>query len=182
MNKILTQKSKYISYILRHKPEAIGLIPSDQGWLNVNKFLDAANKDGASLDRETLDLIVAENNKKRFEFSLDGESIRASQGHSITVDLKMPVKTPPEFLYHGTAQKSWPIIKANGLSKMKRHHVHLSSNKETAFSVGGRHGKPTILQVSALAMHKDGHTFYLSANNVWLTDDVPRRYISIIGE
>ena len=177
MEKKLKQISKFMSLVLRHKPEIIGLQLNENGWANVQEMIDKMNTTGADVDIDLIHTIVETNDKKRFAFNEDKTMIRASQGHSVEVDLNLIEVQPPEFLYHGTIQESVDIIRLEGLKKMSRQHIHLSNDKETATKVGSRRGKPVILVINAAAMHADGYRFYLSANEVWLTDEVPVQYI-----
>ncbi len=177
MRNSLKRASKFMSLILRHKPQAIGAELDDNGWLDVEVLLAGMRKRGHRIDKMILREIVVTNEKKRFAFNIDKTKIRASQGHSLEVDVEMPETEPPEFLYHGTVDKFMDAIKEKGLLPMTRQHVHLSQDKETAINVGGRRGKPIILSVRTGDMFKDGKIFYLSANNVWLTEDVPSEYI-----
>jgi len=167
--------SKHLSYVLRHKPESIGLELNDQGWTQID---DLILKSPKKITREILEYVVKTNDKKRFIISEDGHKIRANQGHSVKVDLALAEKTPPNILYHGTATRFLPSILDGGLKKMKRHHVHLSADIETASKVGQRHGKLVILTVNAAAMHLAKHKFYKSENGVWLTDVVPANFLS----
>lgn len=178
MHTNLKNVSKFLSYILRHNPQKYDLVIDKQGWVSVDDILTASKRDGHPLTRETIEEVVVTNNKKRFSFSEDGTKIRANQGHSIKVDLGLEPSTPPKELYHGTAIKNLESIKVSGLKKMNRHHVHLSPDKETAKTVGGRHGKPIILTIHTEAMLADNHQFFISHNGVWLTDSVPVAYIS----
>lgn len=166
--------SKFLSYVLRHKPEAIELSLDSNGWADVSEL---KSKSTVPFSREDLERVVKENSKKRFVLSADGLRIRASQGHSIKVDLELKPQKPPVKLYHGTAIRFWPAIQNGGLKKMNRHHVHLSSDVETASQVGTRHGKLLMLVVNAGKMFEDGHVFYKSQNGVWLTDSVPIKYL-----
>ncbi len=169
--------SKFLSYTLRHHPEKIGLTLDNQGWADVSTLIAKMNEKNASITIEILESIVAENDKKRFAFNADKTRIRASQGHSITIDLNLQPTKPPATLFHGTAINNLESIRENGLVKQSRQHVHLSATKETATQVGSRHGKVVVLVVQSLKMHQDGYAFYLSENNVWLTDHVPEKYI-----
>ncbi|TAE18246.1 MAG: RNA 2'-phosphotransferase [Bacteroidetes bacterium] len=169
--------SRFLSLVLRHKPEEIGITLDAQGWVAVDTLLQALNDRKHPIDRAKLEQIVAENNKKRFAFDETGTLIRANQGHSIEVDLALPASEPPATLYHGTATQNIEAIRKEGLQKQSRQHVHLSTNKDTATQVGGRHGKPVILVVRAGEMHQAGFAFYISENGVWLTDHVPTAYI-----
>lgn len=178
-NKELTHISKFLSLVLRHQPQLIGLELDEGGWTAVNDLLEKAKTKGILLDHVLLEHIVATNNKKRFAFSEDGTKIRASQGHSIEVDLGYTQSKPPVVLYHGTAEKNLKSIMAGGLQKRSRQHVHLSVDKQTAIKVGGRHGKPVVLTVESGRMFKDGYAFYLSANGVWLTEVVPANYLRL---
>lgn len=173
-----TSTSKLLSLVLRHKPEAIGISLDAQGWIGVDELLHAMQASGKQLTRAELERIVETNEKQRFAFSPDGRSIRANQGHSIQVDLKLVAQVPPPKLYHGTANRFLESILVEGLKPGARHHVHLSSNIDVARSVGARHGKPVILVVESHAMHASGHSFYRSANGVWLTDLVPVFFLS----
>ncbi|MDB5392093.1 MAG: Phosphate acetyltransferase [Planctomycetaceae bacterium] len=169
--------SKFLSLILRHEPQKIGLTLDEQGWAEVEDLVRQANQNGQRLTRDILDRVVAQNDKKRFAFSEDGKRIRASQGHSIEVDLALAPLAPPELLYHGTATRVVDAIRVQGLDKRERQHVHLSLDTETARKVGQRHGKPIILVVRARDMFQAGHQFFLSANGVWLTDRVPVEFL-----
>lgn len=181
MNDDLTEMSKYVSYVLRHRPDAAGIKLDKNGWTNLDQLLVACQKQGYPLDKPTLMAIVEQNNKKRFTISEDGLNIRAAQGHSTKeVQLEMKTSTPPAVLYHGTAVKFVESIKKKGLISKSRHHVHLSADTETATSVGSRHGDPVIFEVNTKAMLADGHKFYLSDNHVWLTDVVPKKYIKLL--
>lgn len=174
----LKKISKRLSYHLRHQPEELGITLDSAGWVPVNTLLEALQKKGFQLQFKQLQEVVEQNDKKRFEFSPEGTQIRASQGHSVEVDLEYEEKEPPEVLYHGTAQHNKTVILQTGLKKMQRHHVHLSANLETASKVGTRHGKLLLLQVHSKQMHQDGHKFYCSTNHVWLTEEVPPKYLS----
>ncbi|BAV05611.1 putative RNA 2'-phosphotransferase [Filimonas lacunae] len=169
--------SKFLSLVLRHRPEIIGLELDSNGWADVQELIAKCQSEGRSLSREELDEIVALNDKKRFAYNESGTHIRASQGHSIEVELNLAASEPPEYLYHGTVGAFVPAIQQQGLLKMQRQHVHLSKDKETAIKVGGRRGVPVVLVVRSGHMHKDGFTFCLSDNGVWLTDHVPAKYI-----
>ena len=178
--KDLKQKSKFLSLVLRHKPEQIGLNMDANGWVYVDELLQKCNRNKFHLDFKTLVEIVETNDKKRFIFSEDQKRIRANQGHTVEVDLEFVATTPPDSLYHGTVENFIDSIKEKGLNKMKRLHVHLSKDIETALKVGSRRGKPIILKIDASKMAADGFPFYLSANGVWLCDEVPFKYISIV--
>lgn len=173
----LKKKSKFLSFVLRHKPQKIGLSMDEQGWVEVRHLLERAKAHKEFFDAAILAEVVQTNDKQRFSFSEDGVFIRANQGHSIGIDLALEAIKPPEFLYHGTATRFVEAIRENGLKKMKRQHVHLSQELETAQTVGARHGKPFIFVINAREMHKAGHEFYCSENGVWLTDKVPASYL-----
>lgn len=169
--------SKFLSLVLRHKPEELGITLDENGWTDVPMLLAKMATKGHRITHHQLRYIVETNSKKRFAFNDDESRIRANQGHSVEVNLGYVQKQPPEFLYHGTATRFLDVILDDGLQKMNRHHVHLSSDEQTARSVGSRHGKPVVLTVKAGAMAADGHVFYQSENGVWLTDHVPVAYI-----
>ncbi|WP_329219890.1 RNA 2'-phosphotransferase [Streptomyces microflavus] len=169
--------SKYLSAHLRHKPERIGLTLDDNGWVAVGTLLDAAARHGFPVTRAELDHVVAVNDKRRF--TVDGDRIRANQGHTVTVDLDLPPAQPPAYLYHGTVARAMDAIRAEGLRPMARHHVHLSPDRETATRVGARRGSPLVLTVDAGAMHRAGHVFRVSANGVWLADAVPPEFLRL---
>ena len=182
MPKSLESKSKFLSLVLRHKPEEIGITLDPQGWANLDELIQQANAKGAELTRDVVLEIVATNDKKRFALTSDGQRIRANQGHSAAVDLNLPPQEPPANLYHGTATRFSQSIRENGLLPGSRQHVHLSLAKATAIEVGSRHGHPVVLTVRASEMHRDGHEFYVSANGVWLTASVPTRYLDFPAE
>ena len=170
--------SKYLSLVLRHKPEAARVQMDEAGWVKVADLLKGSQRE---LDMELLEKVVAENNKKRFEFNEDKTLIRARQGHSIPVSLGYEPLKPPKELFHGTATKNLDAIKEKGLLKMRRHAVHLSADVDTALNVGGRHGKPVVLVVKAQKMWEAGARFYLTNNGVWFTETVPSDYIDFAG-
>jgi len=169
--------SKFLSYVLRHRPDSIGIALDENGWVDVEVLLAAAERHGKRLSRQVLERAVAENDKKRFAFSEDGRRIRASQGHSVSVDLALEPIEPPELLYHGTVERFLESIREKGLVRGSRHHVHLSPDEATARKVGSRRGKPVILVVEAGRMHQAGYQFFRSANGVWLTESVPAEFL-----
>ncbi|WP_313415404.1 RNA 2'-phosphotransferase [Stenotrophomonas sp.] len=170
--------SKFMSLVLRHEPEKIGLQLDAQGWADVDDLLQRMADHGVALDRPTLQVVVETNDKQRFALSDDGLRIRASQGHSIQVDLGLEALQPPAWLYHGTVARFVGAIREQGLRPGERQHVHLSLDRQTAHQVGARRGAPVILSVNAGRMHADGHVFHRSANGVWLTTHVPPQYIA----
>jgi len=176
-DKETVRASKFLSLILRHEPERVGLKLGDAGWVGVDELLQAVNSHGVSLTLDELKHIVATSDKKRFAFSEDGLRIRASQGHSVEVDLQYPRQTPPELLYHGTATRFLDDIRQHGLKKMQCHDVHLSAETRVTLQAGGRHGKPALLTIRAGDMHRAGFVFRCSANGVWLVDHVPPQFI-----
>lgn len=175
-----TKISKFLSLILRHKPETIDLKLDENGWADVKELLEKSARNGNSFTREELETVVETNDKKRFIFDDSGEKIRASQGHSVEVEIGFEEKTPPEILYHGTAEKNVEAILQNGLQKMQRHHVHLSTEIETAKSVGTRYGKPVIFKIETEKMLAENFKFYVSANGVWLVESVPPEFLEIL--
>lgn len=177
--KEITHISKYLSLILRHKPETIGIVLDANGWTDVATLLDKINENGIPLTIEVLQHIVDTNSKKRFAFNDTLKKIRANQGHSVTVELGHEQQIPPTILYHGTALGFTEMILTTGLQKMQRHHVHLSKDIDTAIAVGQRHGKPVVLEVTSKAMHNDGFIFFISENGVWMTDNVPVKYLTL---
>ena len=175
-----TKVSKFLSFVLRHKPETINLTLDEQGWASVAELIGKAQPQIA-LTPELIKQAVITNDKKRFSLSDDEQFIRANQGHSINVDLQLKPITPPECLYHGTATRFLESIEQEGLKPQQRQHVHLSSNIKTATAVGKRYGKPVILEVAAGAMYQQGFEFFLSNNDVWLTDSIPTNFLSVLG-
>lgn len=173
----LRDTSKFISLILRHKPEAIGIKLDEHGWADVDELISGVSATRL-FDMAMLEEIVATDEKRRYSFSEDKRLIRANQGHSVPVDVELRRVAPPEYLYHGTCERFVPSIEEQGLRRMSRLYVHLSSDADTAMKVGARHGKPVVLRVSAGEMERDGYAFFLSENGVWLTESVPPKYIS----
>ncbi|MFF3243200.1 RNA 2'-phosphotransferase [Streptomyces sp. NPDC002870] len=171
--------SKYLSKHLRHQPDRLGITLDENGWVAVDELMRAASAHGFRFTRAELDHVVAVNDKQRF--TIDGTRIRANQGHTVEVDLDLPPAEPPEYLHHGTVARSLESIRAEGLRPMKRHHVHLSADRETATRVGARRGRPVVLSVHAGAMHRAGRLFHVSANGVWLTDAVPPEFLRFPG-
>lgn len=176
-NKQDIELGRFLSYVLRHRPSAAGIELDAHGWAEVEPLLEGCNRVGKKIDRAALERIVRENGKQRYSLSEDGARIRANQGHSLKVDVELPEAEPPAVLYHGTATRFLPSIRAEGLRRGSRQHVHLSEDRETALQVGRRHGEPALLRVNAAAMYRDGRTFYRSENGVWLCESVPREYL-----
>lgn len=173
----LERLSKFLSFVLRHKPGSIGLRLDRNGWTSIDDLIAKSNEHGTVLSRDDLLAVVDTSDKKRFFLSEDGRRIRAAQGHSVSVDLALTPKQPPDSLYHGTAARFVDRIMAEGLRPGERQHVHLSSDEDTARHVGRRHGRPVVLRVDALGMGARGHRFYLAENGVWLTDHVPPEFL-----
>lgn len=176
--KELTQASKFLSYVLRHAPQDIGISLDANGWVEIQVLIDQANLHGQSLNHELVIEVVQTSEKKRFGISDDGLRIRANQGHSTKeVSMDLPVRVPPDMLYHGTATRFLDSIMREGLKPGERHHVHLTESQEIASEVGKRYGKLVILCVNAKAMHDAGHVFWLSENGVWLTSSVAPEFL-----
>ncbi|MFD8997513.1 RNA 2'-phosphotransferase [Streptomyces abikoensis] len=171
--------SKYLSKHLRHEPGRIGIELDPQGWVDIGTLLAAAAAHGFPFSREELDHVVATNDKRRF--AVEDGRVRARQGHSVPVDLGLPVTEPPPYLYHGTVARNVAAIRAEGLRPMNRHHVHLSADRATAERVGARRGRPVILSVDAGAMHRAGHAFRVTGNGVWLAEAVPPSFLRFPG-
>lgn len=182
MNPRMTKRSRFLSLVLRHHPEKAGLTLDAAGWVDVTELLGGLSKAGHPLTRPELEQLVKQNDKQRFALSADGQRIRASQGHSVSVDLGLPSGQPPRILFHGTVAKFLDSILTHGLRPEERHHVHLSADRNTAFKVGSRRGRAVILEVDAVGMASQGHTFYLSANGVWLTESVPAAFLKQASE
>ncbi len=172
----LKETSKFISLILRHKPETIGITLDEHGWANVDELIAGIAKTHP-IDMAILEQIVAEDEKQRYSFNEDKTLIRANQGHSIPVDVELEEKQPPEILYHGTGEKYVSSINEQGLIPKSRLYVHLSKDEKTAVKVGQRHGKPVIYKVKSGEMYNDGYKFFRSVNGVWLTKSVPVKYL-----
>ena len=174
------KESKFLSLVLRHHPEAIGISLDTHGWAEVNMLIKNMKRKFPVFSLKMLEEIVATDSKQRYAFSEDNTKIRANQGHSLAVTLELQSQTPPEYLYHGTASRFVESILKSGLQKQTRQYVHLSTDIETATKVGSRHGSPIIFEVDTMAMCQVGFIFYLSANGVWLTDKVPPKYLSVV--
>jgi putative RNA 2'-phosphotransferase len=172
------QLSKFLSFVLRHKPDAIGLTLDQQGWASIDELIERGNAAGTQFDHDDLQQVVEMSDKKRFSISADGLRIRAAQGHSVAVELGLLHQEPPSVLYHGTATRFVESILSAGLTPQARQQVHLSADEATAHLVGQRHGKPIIFKIEALRMHAKGFKFYLADNGVWLTDQVPPEFLA----
>lgn len=178
MSKKHTDISKFLSYILRHQPEAVGLSLDKDGWAVITDLILCAKQEGYILDPDIIQAVITSSDKKRFILSDDGLHIRAAQGHSTQqVDIAYQEKTPPDILYHGTATRFISEIREQGLLPMSRQYVHLSTDEVTAIQVGQRHGKPLVLKIKALTMYEQGFEFFQAENGVWLTSSVPYQFI-----
>lgn len=173
----LEQTSRYISLILRHKPETIGITLDEHGWASVDELITGVSRTHP-LTMDLLEEIVRTDEKRRYSFNEDKTLIRANQGHSIPVDVELPEMEPPAVLYHGTGRKYVPSIDRQGLLPKSRLYVHLSADEDTAEEVGKRHGNPVIYAVQAGRMSADGYPFYRSVNGVWLTKEAPTEYLA----
>lgn len=173
--------SKFISLVLRHKPDEIGLTLDEYGYVNTSDLIKGLNRKGYKVTVSDIERIVAEDDKQRYSFNYDKNKIKANQGHSIQVNLELQAIDPPEVLYHGTSTRFSESIYNEGIRKQGRQYVHLSADLETAAKVGKRHGELVIFKISSEQMCKDGYKFFLSENNVWLTDYVPAKYIKILN-
>ena len=167
-----------MSLVLRHDPGSIGLTLDENGWASLEELIGCMKRHGRKVDREMIQSVVETSDKQRFRISDDGLRIRASQGHSVAIDLRLRAKSPPKWLYHGTATKFMSCIEREGLLKQSRQHVHLSLDQVTARKVGARHGKAVVLEVMAEVMAQHGYKFFLAENGVWLTDHVPPDYLN----
>lgn len=176
------QTSKFLSLVLRHRPEHIGLMLDESGWADVGQLIERAAAHGVVLTRELIVEIVAGSDKQRFALDAAGGRIRANQGHSVDIDLGLEPTEPPAILFHGTATRTVPAIRSEGLKPGNRQHVHLSRDEATAIKVGQRHGRPVVLRVFAGKMWEQGAPFYCSANGVWLTPAVPPEFIELANE
>lgn len=177
MTQGLVKTSKFMSLVLRHKPETIGLGLDANGWAEIGALVEKAGAHGVALTREQIAEVVATSDKQRFAIDATGTRIRANQGHSVEIDLGLQPRAPPDTLFHGTGEKSVAAIRSEGLMAGQRQHVHLSRDEETAGKVGSRHGRPVVLRIAAGRMREQGHVFFLSTNGVWLTDCVPAEFI-----
>jgi putative RNA 2'-phosphotransferase len=175
-----TKISKFLSLVLRHKPEEIGLTLKENGWVAVDDLIQACAEYGKGFTLEELREVVETNEKRRFSFDETGKEIRANQGHSTEVAIEFEAQAPPLVLYHGTAEKNVGLIRENGLNKMSRHHVHLSADVETARKVGARHGKAVIFEIDTVAAEEQGLQFFVSANGVWLVEVVPPSLLRLL--
>jgi putative RNA 2'-phosphotransferase len=179
MSKQLSEVSKFLSYVLRHQPDAIGITLDLEGWTDIAALIAAAANDGKQLDLNMIQAVVAASDKKRFAISDDGLRIRAVQGHSTeSVDINYIEKLPPEFLYHGTATRFVQSIQKEGLLSGSRQYVHLSQDEQIARAIGQRHGKPVVLKIKASLMHEQDFNFFQAENGVWLTSVVPVLFIT----
>lgn len=178
-NQRLIETSKFLSYVLRHEPQAIGIALDSEGWVEITTLIAGAARHGRELNEHLIREVVVGNDKKRFSLSPDGTRIRAAQGHSTSQDTLQHIqKVPPERLYHGTAVRFLESIRKKGLIPGSRHHVHLSDNTDTAINVGKRYGQPVVLVIRALDMDQQGHRFFQADNGVWLVEHVPADFIS----
>lgn len=174
----MKRTSVFISLILRHQPEVIGITLDEHGWADVKELIDGINRTGKyTIDMDILREIVRTDSKQRYSFNEDETLIRANQGHSINVDVELKECAPPEILYHGTGEKYVQSIKKEGLKPQSRLYVHLSADEQTAVNVGSRHGTPHVFKVLSGEMHRQGYSFRLSENGVWLTKYVPENFL-----
>lgn len=175
----LDHLSIFISRVLRHRPEDAGIQLDEHGWADVEELLVGVKAAGWEIDRKTLEEIVRTDKKQRYSFNESGTLIRANQGHSVPVDVELEEQEPPEYLYHGTADRFLESIREQGLLPMSRLYVHMSGDAETARTVGMRHGRPVVLKVHSGNMYREGHKFFRSRNGVWLAKRVDVEYLEL---
>lgn len=180
MRKKVEGVSRFLSYVLRHRPDSLQVELDAEGWANLSELVSRAQAQGKAISRALVEEAVATNDKRRFEISPCGARIRAVQGHTVAVDLRRRPLVPPETLFHGTATRFVSSIIEMGLRPAGRQYVHLSADKETAIAVGSRHGKPAVFRVSSGHAHRDGCSFFLSKNGVWLTTEVAPQYLALV--
>ena len=173
----MSQKSRVLSFVLRHQPESVGLTLDPGGWVPIDDLLNGLKKAGHHFTRNELEIIVTNDNKSRYTISENGKNIRAAQGHSVAIELNLPALKPPDQLFHGTAARNIDAIRTEGIKPGQRRHVHLSGDTKTAIRVGQRHGHPEVLTIETGRMHADGYLFWQADNGVWLTDHVPAGYL-----
>lgn len=173
------ENSKFLSLVLRHQPEVIGITLSQDGWADIDELIEKSRRKNVVLTHDSIMEIVTTSDKQRFKVSEDGGRIRANQGHSVSVDVGLSEQVPPETLFHGTADRFIVSIREEGLRPGSRQHVHLSVDQATAMKVGARHGKPIVLIIRSGVMHRDGSRFFRSENGVWLVQHVPVKYLDI---
>lgn len=172
--------SKFISLVLRHKPQEANLVLDKYGYARTSELVAGVKKKYPEFNKDILIKIVETDEKQRYSFKDNGKLIRANQGHSFPVDLGLEAQQPPLLLFHGTSTKYLDSIMEKGIISKSRQYVHLSKDVDTAHTVGLRHGAGTvILVVSAEQMWKDGYKFFLSDNGVWLVDKVPTKYFTL---
>ena len=169
-----------MSLILRHKPEVIEITLDEHGWASVNDLICGIEKNNPGFNMDILEQIVRTDSKQRYSFNDDKSFIRANQGHSVNVDVELKEKEPPEYLYHGTGEKYVKSINQDGLIPKSRLYVHLSKDIKTAENVGKRHGKEVVYRINSGQMYRDGYKFYLSENGIWLTKEVPIKYLEMV--
>ena len=64
---------------------------------------------------------------------------------------------------------------------MSRQYVHLSKDIETATMVGKRRDEePVILEINTLLMINDGIKFYNGNDDIYLTEFVLPKYITVL--
>lgn len=179
--KQVTKASKFLSYVLRHEPQSIGLQLDSDGWVDIDVLIAAATKHNHFMNRYLLETVVHTSDKKRF--TIEDNKIRAAQGHSSAqVAMQLVAQRPPNELMHGTATRFLDSINKEGLTKQSRQHVHMSEDKVTAIAVGKRYGKVVVLLIDAYQMYENGHEFYQADNGVWLTDHVPPQYMQELDD
>lgn len=174
--------SKRLSYVLRHRPDSIGIQLDEAGWVEIDYLLDGFASHGQAISLGVLREVVDTNPKKRFEFSADGTLLRARQGHSVDVDLGYVPVTPPGILFHGTTRASIASILATGIERRRRHHVHMSTDRQLMLEVARRRGTPVLIRIDAAKMHASGYEFFVTGNDVWLTDRVPPEFLAVISD
>lgn len=66
------QISRFLSLVLRHRPDAIDLTLDSLGWACIDELLAKSNVAGTRFNRDDLLQIIATSDKKRFSLFEDG--------------------------------------------------------------------------------------------------------------
>ena len=175
--------ARRLALVLRHAPEKFDLEMDINGWVDVKDIVRQFKKQGGKrnhwLRPHHLSAIVETDPKGRYD--IRGNTIRATYGHTVEIEIDLPTDNIPDALYYPCDPVETENLLEVGISPSGRSHVHLSASIKTAAEAGHVHfALPTILEVDTAQMIAAGETIWHAGITVYLTDNTPAKYLSVI--
>jgi putative RNA 2'-phosphotransferase len=176
----LEQIGRTMAGVLRHFPEKFELRMDDQGFVSLRDFVNALRNQSRRnhwIRPHHIIAIIETDPKGRYQVSND--MIRATYGHSIELNLRLPTDNIPDKLYYPTTPEEADIILETGLKPSDRKKVHLSKTYQDALNAGRvRTEAPIILEINAKAAIIDGIVIQQAGKTVYLAPEIPSSYLA----